>query len=42
VGNKWYLSYDGLDAGQRQALVVGLDDPLEQVVSEHLEHHAHI
>lgn len=37
-----YLPYDALDAGQWQALVVGLDDPLQQVVAQHLEHHTHV
>lgn len=36
------LSYDAFHTGLRQALIVRLDDPLEQVISQHFKHHTHI
>jgi hypothetical protein len=38
----FYLAYDALDAGQRKALVVRLDDPLQQVMTQNLKHHTDI
>lgn len=37
-----YLSYDAFNTGQGEALIVRLDDPLQQVITQHLENHAHI
>ena len=37
-----YLSDYALDTRQRQTLVVGFNNPLQQVVTEHLKHHTHI
>ena len=37
-----YLSNDALHTGQWQALVVGLDDPLEQMVAQDFKHHADV
>lgn len=36
------LSEDALNARQREARVVGFDDPPQQLVSQHLQYHAHI
>lgn len=38
----WYLSDNALDTWQWQTLVVGFNNPLQQVVTEHLKHHTHI
>lgn len=37
-----YLPDDALDTWQWQTLIVGFNNPLEQVVTQHLKHHAHI
>lgn len=37
-----HLSEDALDAGQRETRVVGLDDPPQQLVAQHLQDHAHV
>lgn len=37
-----YLSDNALDTWQWQTLVVGFNNPLQQVVTEHLKHHTHI
>lgn len=37
-----HLPDDALDAGQGQPLVVGFDDPAQQLVPQHLQHHANI
>lgn len=37
-----YLSDYALDTWQRQTLVVGFNNPLQQVVTQHLEYHTHI
>lgn len=44
VRNKvlFYLSNDALDTGQRKALVVRLDDPLQQMMTQNLKHHTDI
>lgn len=42
VFDSGHLSDDALHTGQWQALVVGLDDPLEQVVTQHLKNHTHV
>lgn len=36
------LPYDAFHTGLRQSLIVRLDDPLEQVISQHFKHHTHI
>lgn len=41
-GGKEHLSEDAPDAGQRQAPVVGPDDPPQQLVAQHLQDHAHV
>jgi len=42
VGATRHLSDDGPDAGQREAVVVGLYDPLQELVAQHLQNHAHV
>lgn len=37
-----HLSNNALDTWQRQALVVGLNNPLQQMVAEDFKHHTHI
>lgn len=37
-----YLFNDQLDIVQRDTLVVGTDDQLQQVISQHLKHHADV
>lgn len=37
-----HLCEDALDAGQRETRVVGLDDPPQQLVAQHLQDHAHV
>jgi len=37
-----HLSNNALDTRQRQALVVGLNNPLQQMVAEDFKHHTHI
>lgn len=36
------LPYDAFHTGLRQSLIVRLDDPLEQVISQNFKHHTHI
>lgn len=37
-----HLPDDAFDAGQWQPLVVGADDPTQQLVAQHLQHHHHV
>lgn len=37
-----YLAYDAFDTGQREALIIWFDDPLEKVIAQYFKHHTHI
>lgn len=41
-GKTQHLSKDALNAGQGKASVVGFDDPLQQLVTQHFKNHAYI
>ena len=41
-GNAPYLSYDGANVLDRNALIVSTDDQLEKIAAKYFKHHAHI
>jgi hypothetical protein len=38
----WHLFDDAPHAGQGEAVVVGLYDPLQELVAQHFQNHAHV